>query len=64
MGKIIPVSFKINEQYLYEEIVKHSSYSGYIKECIKKCINSDIKNSPKSEGKSNTNEIDSILNSL
>lgn len=32
---VIKVSFRQSEKYLYDEIVKHSNYSAYIKDILK-----------------------------
>jgi len=45
MGQlIIPLSFKQEEKYLYDEIKKHSGYSYWIKEAIKDKITKESNN--------------------
>ena len=54
MKEYIPLTFKEDERWLYEEICKHSSKGGFIKDILKQYLQPEKK---KEESKSSLDDI-------
>lgn len=61
MAKVIPVSFKTDEMDLYEAVTKHSSSSGFIKDCIRFYLENKNQNKKPSRKTARGGELDKII---
>lgn len=67
MARVIPVSFKKDEDMLYREVTAHSGYSNFIKDCIKyylKCINIQEQSPTELKESGDMDEINDILGGI